>query len=139
MAIQAYSTKTKKLAGTDFREVHKGAFAIYQAIKRKSKRTPYVRSAYFNKDKIFLTLFWQHLWEKDKWQGRTRRLRYFSAAIELIQNCRLAPKSMQNPNRQAEVFHRFTGIDMGGNIFYVQIKENKRSGRKDLISIFPAK
>ncbi|MDP2643096.1 MAG: hypothetical protein Q8P62_04610 [Candidatus Peregrinibacteria bacterium] len=136
---QAYQTKASILSGTDFREVQKKALAIYAKIKRRSKRIPYVRSAYFQKDKIFLPLFWQHLWDKEKWQDRMRRLKYYASAIELIHHNKFAPKSKENPNKTSEILHRFTGITKENYIFYVQIKENKKSGRKDLISIFPEK
>lgn len=62
--MQIYKTKTRKLTGTEFKEVHKKAFGFYQEIKRKSKRRPYVRSTYFKKEKIFLGIFWQHLYGK---------------------------------------------------------------------------
>ena len=52
--MQVYKTKANKYAGTDFNEVHKQAFGLYTEIKKRSKRRTYVRSAYFNKDKIFL-------------------------------------------------------------------------------------
>ncbi|MFA6305418.1 MAG: hypothetical protein WC651_01655 [Candidatus Gracilibacteria bacterium] len=136
---QAYQTKASILSGTDFHEVQKKAFAIYAKIKNRSKRTPYVRSAYFKKEKIFLPVFWQHLWDKEKWQDRMRRLKYYASAIELIRQNKFAPKSKENPNKTNEILHRFTGITKENHIFYVQIKENKRSGRKDLISIFPDK
>ncbi len=66
-----------------------------------------------------------------------RRLKYYSAAIELIQRSKFAPHSKENPNKPLELLHRFAGITDEHLLFYVQIKENKRSGRKDLISIFP--
>lgn len=135
--MKIYKTKAKKLAGTEFKEVHKKAFYIYQKIKRKSKRTPYIRSTYFNKEKIFLSLFWQHLWDKQKWQERMRRLKYYAAAIEFIEKNNFPPKSKENPNKTGEILHRFTAITMENDLFYIQIKENKRSGRKDLIWIFP--
>ena len=135
--MKIYQTKAKKLGGTDFKEVHKKAFGIYQQIKRKSKRTPYLRSAYFKNKKIFLTLFWQHLWEKEKWQDRMRRLKYYAAALELIQKSKFVPKSKANPNKPGETLHRFTGKTNDHDLFHVQIKENKNSRRKDLISIFP--
>jgi len=69
--MKAYKTKASKLAGTDFHEVRKKAFALYQNIQRRSHRRPYIRSAYFKKEKIFLALFWQHLFDKKKWQGRS--------------------------------------------------------------------
>jgi len=137
--MKIYKTKSSLLSGTDFHEVHKKAFGIYRKIRCRSKRIPYLRSAYFKKDKIFLNIFWQHLWEKGTWQDRTRRLKYYEAAIELVCYSKFAPISKQNPNKTDEILHRFMGITSAGSMFYVQIKEDKRSGRKDLISIFPSK
>ena len=137
--MKAYKTKVAKLKGTDFHEVRKKAFALYTQIKRRSKRRPYIRSTYFKKDKIFLALFWQHLFDKQKWQDRMRRLKYFEASIELIRHSKFEPKSKDNPNKADEILHRFTGITKENEVFYVQIKENKRNGQKHLISIFPDK
>ena len=137
--MRAYQTKTGKLPGTDFHEVRKSALDVFKMIKKKSKRIPYVRSAYFKKDKIFLSIFLQHLYEKEKWQERVRRLRYFKVAIELIENTRFEPNSKENPNKRSEILHRFTGVTKEGEIFYVQIKEEKSSGNKYLISFFPEK
>ncbi len=135
--MRAYKTKSGKLPGTDFHEVRKSALEFFKLIKRKSKRIPYVRSVYFKKDKIFLSIFLQHLYEKEKWQERIRRLRFFKVAIELIENSRFEPNSKENPNKRSEILHRFTGITKDDEIFYVQIKEDKSSGNKYLISFFP--
>ena len=135
--MRAYRTKSGKLPGTDFHEVRKSALEFFKTIKRKSKRIPYIRSAYFKKDKIFLSIFLQHLYEKEKWQDRIRRLRYFKAAIELIENTRFEPKSKENPNKKGEILHRFTGVTRDREVFYVQIKEEKTSSKKYLISFFP--
>lgn len=135
--MKAYKVKSKKLPGTNFHEVRKKAFKLYQQIKSKTKRRAYIRSAYFKKDKIFLALFWQHLFDKQKWQDRMRRLKYFKVAIELIRHSKFEPKSKENPNKSGEILHRFTGITKDHDIFFVQIKENKCNGQKYLISIFP--
>lgn len=135
--MKTYQAKAKKIAGTAFKEVYKKAFAFYQEIKRKSKRRPYIRSAYFKKDKIFLDLFWQHLFEKQNWRDRTRRLKYFAAAIELIRNSTFEPKSKENPNKKSEILHRFAGITAEKDLFFVQIKEVKKSCQKFFISVFP--
>jgi hypothetical protein len=137
--MQAYKTKSAVLPGTDFCEVRKKAFSVYLKIKSKSKRRTYLRSAYFKKDKVFLPLFWQHLWDKGKWEDRMSRLKFYVAALELIKESRFAPKSKENPNRSDEILHRFTGITKENFVFYVQIKEDKKSGRKDFISVFPEK
>ena len=56
-----YSTKIKKLPGTNYTEVRKEALFLFNEIKRKTKRRPYIRSAYFNKQKVFFDYFWSHL------------------------------------------------------------------------------
>lgn len=135
--MKIYRTKIGKIAGTDFHEVKKKAFLIYQDIKRKSKRKPYVRSAYFNNEKIFLDLFWTHLFMKQNQRDRLRRTKYFAAAIDLIINSRFQPESKENPNRKSEILHRFTGITSNANLFHVQIKENKNNQHKWFLSVFP--
>lgn len=137
--MDTYRTKVNKIPATNFSEVRRVAFELFKRIKRKSKRSPYVRSVYFKKDKIFLTLFQQHLFEKEKWQDRMRRLQYFEAAIELIEKSRFEPQSKENPNKKGEILHRFAGVTKNGDRFYVQIKEEKASGKKFLISFFPEK
>lgn len=135
--MQIYKTRVYKFSGTDFHEVRQKAFGFYTEIKKKSKRRPYVRSAYFNKQKVFLGLFWQHLFDKENWQDRFRRLKYFGCAIELIQKSRFAPKSKEDPNKPSEILHRFYGSTADNEMFYVQIKENKCTGQKFFISVFP--
>jgi len=44
-----YFAKVNKLSGTNYAEVKKNADIIFKQIKSKTKRRPYVRSAYFNK------------------------------------------------------------------------------------------
>lgn len=47
------------------------------------------------------------------------------------------PKSKENPNEPSEILHRFAGTTKEKDLFYVHIKEDKRTGQKYLISIFP--
>ncbi|HLM84227.1 MAG TPA: hypothetical protein VK254_03395 [Candidatus Bathyarchaeia archaeon] len=135
--IKVYKAKTKKLSGTDFREVNRKAHEIYARIKKKSKRRPYVRSAYFKKEKIFLELFWTHLYGKENWRDRMRRLKYFDCIVELIQKSRFAPTSKENPNKPREILFRFYGLTAENELFCVQIKENTKTKQKFLISVFP--
>jgi hypothetical protein len=134
---KAFRTKSKKLAGTNYSEVYKKAYGIYSQIEKRSKRRPYIRSVYFNKDKIFLGLFWHHLKDKFNHKDKTRRLKYLPCALELISCSRYCPNSKQNPMKKSEIFHRFTGITTDNEIFFVQIKENKNNNHKYLISVFP--
>src|SRR3989338_10841192 len=126
--MKTYKTKSIILAGTSYKEISKKAFGLYNGIRRKTKRRPYVRSAYFKKDKIFLGLFWEHLDQKN-WKDRVRRLKYFACAIELAQHSTFDPFSKENPNDKSEVLHRFAGITKDKDLFYIQIKEDKRIGR----------
>ncbi|MBI2437128.1 MAG: hypothetical protein HYV41_05350 [Candidatus Magasanikbacteria bacterium] len=135
--MQVYKIKINKHTGTDFREVRKKAFGLYTEIAHSTKRRPYVRSVYFEKEKIFLDLFWSHLFEKKNRRDRMRRVRYFGCAIELIQKTRLKPTTKPNPNKKSETFYRFYGITMDGEMFCVQIKEDKNTQQKFLVSVFP--
>jgi len=135
--MKVYRVKAAKLSGTDFREVYKKANAFYAPIKKRTKRRAYVKSAYFAKDKIFLELFWQHLFDKSNWRDRVRRLKYLPCAIELIQNTRFDPISKESPNKPSEILHRFAGVTKNNELFFVQIKESKRNGQKWLVSVFP--
>ncbi len=134
--MQIYQVKTKKFTGTQYAEIYKKAFVIYKKIKSKTKRRPYIRSAYFDKEKIFLELFWQHLHEKLNFRDKARRVKYFACAIELIQNSKYEPSTKINPNKKSETLYRFSGVLNTGEIFYVQIKEEK-DGQKWLVSVFP--
>ena len=52
-----YKVKNQPLSGTNYKEIRKKSLNYYHQIKNKSKRKPYIRSAYFKKDKIFLDIF----------------------------------------------------------------------------------
>lgn len=135
--MNVYKVKSNKLHGTNFSEVCKNAFLLYKNIRKKTKRRAYIRSPYFNKEKIFLELFWSHLHEKFSHRDKIRRVRYFACAIELLQNSKFDPESKENVDRKSEILHRFTGITKNGEKFFVQVKEEKRSGQKWLMSVFP--
>lgn len=46
---------------------------------------------------------------------------------------------MINTSKEVEIFHRFEGITKEKEIFYVQIKENIKTDRKEFMSVFPDK
>jgi len=137
--MKVFKTKFAVLAGTNYKETSKKAFAFYNEIRRKTKRRPYVRSAYFKKDKIFLELFWRHLYEKQNFRDKIRRIKFFPAAVELIKNSRIEPVLIENPNKPGEMLYRFAGITNDDESFIVQIKAEKRDGKKWLMSVFPGK
>lgn len=134
--MKYFRVKTLPECSSDYRTIYRAAMIRYRAIASRTKRRPYVRSAYFGKEKIFLTLFWQHLHDKN-WRDRKARLRFYHCAIELLQETRHAPITKPNVDNASELLHRFGGITKYGEIFYVQIKENISNKQKYLVSIFP--
>ncbi|MDO8650237.1 MAG: hypothetical protein Q7K33_02900 [Candidatus Berkelbacteria bacterium] len=134
--MKAFTVKTSKIGATRHTDINKQARLIYHQIEKKTKRRPYLRSAYFKKEKIFFDYFWPHL-SQTPFADRRRRLRYLPCAIELIEKSRHEPTSKQNPNRKSEILHRFAGITPQEEVFYVQIKEDLKNKQKFLMSIFP--
>lgn len=136
--MEAYRTQIKKIAGNDYFEIYDSAFKIYQRIKKRTKRKPYIRSKYFKNNKIFLDYFWSHLHQKN-WRDRRRRLRFYPCALDLLKNNQIAPVSKQNSENSSEILHRFIGQTKDNETFYVQVKENINTDKKFLISIFADK
>lgn len=52
-----YQTNKDKLKGNNYSQVRNQALIIFNQIKKRTKRRPYLRSAYFKKEKIFLNYF----------------------------------------------------------------------------------
>lgn len=134
--MKAYKSNKKLVGGSNFSEVRKNADRIFDLIKSKTKRTPYIRSKYFRKEKVFLNIFWKHIFDKHE-KDRTRRLRLFDCALDLIRNSTISPITRENFKNKDELLHRFEGFTKNNEKFIVQIKENKRNKRKDFISVFP--
>ncbi len=134
--MNVYKSKYGKLSGSSYDELAPVARAEFQRIKKLTKRQPYVRSAYFSKDKIFLSLFWEHLAQKHR-GDRTSRLKLYICAIDLLRHTKQAPDTIFRADDLNVLLHRFLGETKGGEQFYVQVKENKRTGRKDFMSVFP--
>ena len=60
----------------------------------------------------------------------------FRCGLDLLRNTHFIPDSRPNPNGRNEIVHRFAGKTKSGEIFYVQVREDRR-GNKYLMSIFP--
>ncbi|KKQ89679.1 MAG: hypothetical protein UT11_C0020G0002 [Berkelbacteria bacterium GW2011_GWA2_38_9] len=134
--MSIYKTKVKRISGYDYHDVMSKALKIYHEIKKRSKRKPYIRSAYFNKDKIFLDYFWGHLNQKI-WIERLRRLKFYPCALDLLKHNRTEPILKKELKKDNAILYRFIGETPDGSKFYVQIKENLSKKQKYLISIFP--
>lgn len=133
-----FHSKQSLLAGSSYTEVVKYARKEFNTIRKITKRQPYVRSKYFRGDKIFITIFWDHLMQKNR-KERTKRLKLYSAAIDLLRNSTEAPETIFDNTNRDVLLHRFYGKTSDGIEFCVQVKEDKRSGRKDFMSVFDKK
>ncbi len=137
--MNVYKSKSNELTGTNLEEITKQARREYHTIqKRTPRRVPYVKSKYFTKDKIFINNYWEHNNQKTP-RERMRRLRLYTCAIDLLRNTTNAPDTIYTNVDKNIGLHRFYGQTNSGNYFCVQVKDNKRTGRKDFISVFPIK
>lgn len=125
--IVAYHSKCTLLPGSSYDEVVARARKEFNTIRRLTKRQPYVRSKYFRGDKIFVTVFWDHLMQK-RLKERTRRLCFYSAALDVLRHSQITPETTFNADDRDVSLHRFYGVTKDGVHFCVQVKEDKRSG-----------
>jgi len=136
MNSNAYKTDAPLINGSSYGEINKNAKRYYKELCSKTKRKPYIRSAYFGGQKVFLEIFWSHLYNKNSFD-QTRRLRYYACAIDLIAHSKCHPEIMKNPRDQSETFYRFTGTARDGKRFRVQVKESANKKGRYFISVFP--
>jgi hypothetical protein len=136
--MKQFESKYSLIPGTSYDEVVSFARKEHRKIANLTKRQPYVRSNYFNKDKIFVSVFWDHLTQKHR-KDRFRRLKLYNAAIDLLRNSHFEPDTIFKNDDLSSLFHRFYGVTKDGVEYCVQVKQNKRTGRKDFISVFDRK
>lgn len=133
--MKVYQSRYNRLSGSSYNELERKVRKIHNDAARRTKRNAYVRSVYFKKDKIFLSLFWTHLHQQPR-RDRKRRLQYYQCALDLLRNSPYEPTTKPNPNGKNEIVHRFAGTTKDGELFYVQVKEDKRSNNKYFMSVF---
>ncbi len=109
---------------------------LFRSIQKQTKRKPYVRSAYFRKDKIFFDYFWTHL-NKKTFPDRARRLKLLPPAIDLMRTSMQSPKTYVDVQDPKAIRHQFFGMTRERSLFCVIIQHNHSSGKKNLLSIFP--
>lgn len=131
-----FKSKYGKLPGTSYDEIIRNARKEYRKVQKQTKRQPYVRSRYFNRDKIFIGVFWPHLFQKHR-PEQARRARLFLCAIDLLRNTTFDPVTIFSKDAPGEILHRFIGVTIDGELFYVQVKQSKKTNRKDFMSVFP--
>lgn len=132
--IRFYKCKSKLIPGKSYLLVYKIAKKIFNEIKARTKRRPYIRSAYFKGEKIFLDNFWIHLNQKNP-GDRKRRLKFFECAIELIKESKNDPIHKKKDILKKEALYRFAG-QVDDRYFVVQVKEDLKRKQKFLMSVF---
>ena len=70
---------------------------------------------------------------------RRKRLKFYKAALDLLRHSQIAPDTIFRTDNQIIMLHRFYGVTKDGVYFCVQVKEDKRTSRKDLMSVFDRK
>ena len=136
--MMAYRSKHGLLPGSSYDEVVTIARKEYNIIRKMTKRQPYVRSKYFRGDKIFVTIFWDHLMQKHR-KDRMKRLKFYNAAVDTLRNSTIDPDTVFSKDDRHILLHRFYGETKDGHSYCVQVREDKRSGRKDFMSVFDRK
>lgn len=70
---------------------------------------------------------------------RTERLKLYPAAIDLLRNYTGKPETIVETTHKDVYLYRFYGKTKDGIEFCVQVKENKRTKRRDFMSVFKRK
>ena len=133
--MKSFTSRFPLIAGSSYDEVVNVVRKEHKKIEKLTKRQPYVRSKYFNNDKIFVSIFWTHVMQKNR-KVRTIRLKLYNAAIDLMRNSHCEPETIFQNDNLSVLLHRFYGVTKDGMEFCVQVKQNKKSGRKDFMSVF---
>jgi hypothetical protein len=136
--VKIFQSKEVVLVGSSYEEVLGVARKEHDKIEKLTKRQPYIRSTYFNKEKVFVSTFWNHIMQKDR-KVRFKRLKLYKAAIDLLRNTRHDPETIFIKGDLSTLYHRFYGMTKDGIGFCVQVKEEKRNGRKDFMSVYDRK
>lgn len=129
-----FPISTMPITGTNFSKGNKKVREIFRDLEKKTKRKSYIRTPYFDKEKIFFDYFFPHLNQKSR-KTKLDRLKFFPCALELIQKTRYEPSVRVNLHGNNETLYRFGGITPNEKKFLVQIKEKKK-GNKFLMSVF---
>ena len=136
--MNVYNTKYPQLSRSSYNEVLKRARQEYNVIAHSTKRQPYIKSKYFSGEKVFLAVFWMHLMDKNQ-KDRTKRLRFYKAALDLLRNSQINPDTITSAEDQRMLLYRFYGITKDCSYFCVQVKEDTRTKRNDFTSVFDRK
>ncbi len=138
--MKVYQSKASSINGSAYTELIGRVRKEEDKIRKLTMRRPYVRSSYFtegkNKSKVFIEYFLPHTMQKG-YKTRVKRLKLYNAAIDLLRNTRHEPEVILKADMPAYILYKFHGITKNGVKFCVQVKQHKRTGRKDFMSVYP--
>ncbi len=137
---KVFKSKASSISGSSYNEVIGRVRKEEDKIRRLTMRRPYVRSSYFvegkNKSKVFIENFLPHIMQKGR-KTRVKRLKLYNGAIDLLRNSRHEPEVILKSDLPAHILYKFHGVTKDGVQFCVQVKQHKRTGRKDFMSVYP--
>ena len=136
--MQRYNCRSKPIIGSNLATVAPKARRLLRALEKQTKRKPYIRSVYFDGQKVFVSNVWEHIKQKPI-ADQVRRLRLLPCAIELIAQTKQKPIQKLNPNKQSEILYRFFGQTKEKRLFCVHIKKSGRKQELEFMSAFPYK
>lgn len=138
--MKVYQSKALSIPGTSYDDLIGKVRKEEDKIRKLTMRRPYVRSSYFvegkNKSKVFIEHFLPHTMQKGR-KTRVKRLKLYNAAIDLLRNTRHDPEVILKNDMPSHILYKFHGITRDRIKFCVQVKQHKRTGRKDFMSVFP--
>ena len=129
-----YQSKLPTLQGSNDKELFYEARQFFRQYDNK-RRLPYIRSKYFNGQKVFLSMFYKHLSQKSYPEQR-RRIKFLPAAIDLVKNSKVPP--IITGDGRPDEYYRFQGLSKNHQKFAVQIMKDKKQNRY-FMSCFPLK
>lgn len=135
--ITTYRCKAAPLRGHRFVDIMPQVRKEFRTLQKRTKRRPHVRSDYFKKNKIFFDYFWQHMQRKSV-VDRARRLKYFPCALEVLRKSRHNPTTFVDINQPDIIKHEFVAIAPDGVRFSVIIQEDRKTDKKQLLSLYPS-
>ena len=135
--MKFYQSKYPLLPGSSLDEVLPLARSSYKRICAKTRRIPYINTKCksFKTAKVFLDVFWTHIFQKSP-KERTARLKLYQCALDTLRNSRIEPESQPSFDQRVRLY-RLYGVSREGKKFCIQIKEERKTGRKYFMSVFP--
>ena len=68
--MHVYTSKYPQLPGSSYNESLNHARREHSIIAHSTKRQPYVKSKYFNGNKVYLKVFWDHVMQDSRHAAR---------------------------------------------------------------------